>query len=76
MQVLPQEYVDAQPVAELVPWLRQWHNDPDPATGERLGDFYATFVDTQCATLGLTPDDLAAWRPPKTTRGRKKKATT
>ena len=25
---------------ELVPWLRQWHNDIDPETGLRMGDFF------------------------------------
>jgi hypothetical protein len=51
-------------VAELVPWLRQWHNDADPATGTRLGDFFADFVTTEAHTLGVSPDALAAWRPP------------
>ena len=51
-------------LAELVPWLRQWHNDVDPATGQRLGDFFAGFVAAQSATNGLGADDLAAWRPP------------
>jgi hypothetical protein len=33
---------------ELVPWLQQWHNDPDPAfDGERMGDYYAGFVADQ-----------------------------
>jgi len=25
---------------ELIPWLKQWHNDMDPEYGERMGDFY------------------------------------
>jgi hypothetical protein len=56
-------------LAELVPWLRQWHNDVDPATGQRLGDFFAEFVASQSAINGLSADDLTAWRPPaRTTR--------
>lgn len=62
---------------ELVPWLLQWHNEPDPAfAGQRLGDFYAGFVEEQARALGLTREELAA--PPelaKATRGRKKKAS-
>jgi hypothetical protein len=58
-------------LAELVPWLRQWHNEPDPATGTRLGDFFADFVTTETHTHGLTAADLTAWRPPKPTRGRR-----
>lgn len=59
-------------LAELVPWLVQWHNEVDPEYGEQMGDFFATFVDTQARDLGLTPDDLATWQPPAPTRGRKK----
>lgn len=29
---------------ELVPWLKQWHNDLDLTYGQRLGDFFADFV--------------------------------
>lgn len=51
-------------LAELVPWLKQWHNDVDEATGERLGDFYDAFVTSRCAQLGLDRSQLAEWRPP------------
>lgn len=47
-----------------MPWLRQWHNDVDPATGLRLGDFFAEFVATESAANGVGVDDLAGWRPP------------
>lgn len=57
-------------LAELVPWLRQWHNDVDPATGLRLGDFFAEFVATESAANGFGTDDLAAWKPPARARGR------
>ncbi len=57
---------------ELVPWLIQWHNDPDPAfDGQRLGNFFRDFVAGQAHDLGLALADLPAWRPPKATRGRK-----
>ncbi|MBI3156059.1 MAG: BREX-2 system adenine-specific DNA-methyltransferase PglX [Burkholderiales bacterium] len=48
---------------ELVPWLKQWHNEVDPAFGERMGDFYEGFVNDQARELGFTRDDLRAWRP-------------
>jgi len=60
-------------LAELVPWLRQWHNDVDPATGLRLGDFFADFVATESAANDLGADDLAAWRPPAKTAGRQRR---
>ncbi|MDQ3641215.1 MAG: BREX-2 system adenine-specific DNA-methyltransferase PglX, partial [Actinomycetota bacterium] len=62
-------------LAELVPWLCQWHNDIDPATGLRLGDFFADFVATESAANGVGADDLAAWLAPKKATGRKKKST-
>ena len=59
---------------ELVPWLKQWHNEVDPTYGERMGEFFDSFVDTEARTLELTRDDLKAWTPPTTTRRRKKAA--
>ena len=32
---------------ELLPWLKQWHNEVDPDTGLRLGDYFADFVDEE-----------------------------
>ncbi|WP_158623242.1 BREX-2 system adenine-specific DNA-methyltransferase PglX [Corallococcus sp. CA053C] len=51
---------------ELVPWLQQWHNEPNPDfNGERLGDYYSQFVTEEARSLGLTLDDLRNWRPVK-----------
>lgn len=58
---------------ELLPWVQQWYNEPDPAHGGlRLGDFFAGFLDEEARALGLTRDELASWRPAAKT-GRKKK---
>ena len=32
---------------ELLPWLRQWHNDYDPAAGMGLGTYFTDFVDEE-----------------------------
>jgi len=57
---------------ELVPWLKQWHNDPsEEYGGMRLGDYYEAFLDEQIRLHGLTPDDLRDWRPPKRRGGRR-----
>jgi hypothetical protein len=48
---------------ELVPWLLQWHNELDPAFGERMGDYYRAFVTEEARALGFTLDDLRGWRP-------------
>lgn len=48
---------------ELVPWLKQWHDEPDPTYGERMGQFFAAYVQTETDSLGLTLDDLVGERP-------------
>jgi hypothetical protein len=59
-------------VAELLPWIRQWHPDVDEAFGQRPGDAYEGFLDGQLLELGLTRDDLDVWRPvAKKGRGRR-----
>jgi len=62
-------------ILELVPWLKQWHNEIDPAYGERMGDYYEGFVAEEARALGFTLDDLQSWKPVATTarRGRKPK---
>ncbi len=59
---------------ELVPWLEQWHNEIDPAYGERMGTYYRGFVNEEARALGFTLDDLRSWKPVVTAakRGRKK----
>jgi hypothetical protein len=49
---------------ELVPWLKQWHNAPDPTyDGQRMGDVYEAFVSEKARGLQATFDELRAWRP-------------
>ena len=55
-------------IAELLPWVKQWHNDIDPEHGVRLGDEYAGFLAEELRDSGLTQQDLSAWRPPQKTR--------
>ncbi|KIG17731.1 putative DNA methylase [Enhygromyxa salina] len=59
---------------ELLPWVKQWHPEPDPDTGEPFGVFLEQWLEGECRLHGFTHDDLRDWRPP-TTRGRKKKKT-
>lgn len=53
-------------VLDLTPWLIQWHNDLDPETGERLGQYFAKFAESQCQELGFSPEEVRAWRPNST----------
>ena len=66
------------PLLELVPWLKQWHNELDPAFGERMGDYYEAFLNDQAREQGFTLDDLRAWKPAPTAarRGRPRSQTT
>jgi hypothetical protein len=57
-------------LVELIPWLKQWHNDLDPEFHERMGDFFQTFLQGQLQSYSLTRDDLRGWTPPASRRPR------
>jgi hypothetical protein len=60
---------------ELIPWVKQWHNEPSEEFGGlRMGDYYEQVLDGECRLHGLTHDDLRAWRPTKRPRGSGKAA--
>lgn len=60
---------------ELLPWVRQWHPGTDPEFGFNLGEYYASFVDTEARALGLTVDQVRAWQPEAAPRrGRRRSA--
>jgi hypothetical protein len=59
---------------ELLPWLRQWHADPDPTYGMPLSDFYDTFLDDRVRAIDATREDLNAWRPAEGQGQRRRKA--
>ena len=63
-------------LAELLPWLKQWHNDIDPMYNERMGDFFETFLRSELQKHSLTREDLATWKPPGAARrrGRRRRA--
>ncbi|MDH4555696.1 BREX-2 system adenine-specific DNA-methyltransferase PglX [Pseudomonas sp. BN417] len=48
---------------ELVPWLKQWHNEVDPEFGERMGDYYEGFLLEELRNLEITRADLFSWQP-------------
>ncbi|MBV9999778.1 MAG: hypothetical protein JO015_11785, partial [Verrucomicrobia bacterium] len=47
---------------DLVPWLKQWHNEIDPIYGLRLGDFYEEFVRSETHGSGLSDAQIEAIR--------------
>jgi hypothetical protein len=58
-------------LAELVPWLKQWYDDPNPDPAlDRPGSQIAALLDAELRALHLTADDLADAPPVPTRRGR------
>ncbi|WP_430297723.1 BREX-2 system adenine-specific DNA-methyltransferase PglX [Sinomonas sp. B1-1] len=60
---------------ELLFWVQQWHQDVDPLYGTSMAAFCAEQLDQRMAALGVAADQLTAWRPAPTGRGRKPKTT-
>ncbi len=58
-------------LAELQPWVEQWHSDVDERYGVSLAAFCREQLDERAAQVGKTPAELAAWRPAASGRGRK-----
>ena len=57
-------------LAELQPWVDQWHADLDPRFGVSLADFCREQLASRAAQVGKTLPELAAWRPASPTRRR------
>ncbi|ONI70890.1 SAM-dependent methyltransferase [Actinosynnema sp. ALI-1.44] len=57
-------------LAEIMPWVRQWHGEEDEEWGGVPADEYQAFLDEQRTKHQLTEDDLKAWRPEPARRGR------
>lgn len=48
---------------ELVPWLKQWHNEYNAVHATRMGNYFESFVADEARGMGFTLDELRAWRP-------------
>ena len=57
---------------EVMPWVRQWHNEIDPAFGQSPADAYDAYLTSERESRNLTEDALRAWTPPQSPRGRRK----
>jgi len=57
-------------IVELEPWLHQWHSEVDPAYGTSPAAAISGMLAAQLERQGLTRNDVTAWVPPATTRGR------
>jgi hypothetical protein len=41
-------------LAEVMPWVRQWHNEVDPAFGQSIADVLDGYLASQCERHGIT----------------------
>jgi len=59
---------------ELLLWIKQWHNDPDPNfNGMRMGDYFEGFVQDEARQMGKTVEEIKAWQPPQRSRSRRRR---
>lgn len=56
---------------DLLPWLKQWHNDPDPDYGMGLGDYFDGFLNEECRGLSTTVEELNGIRTHAEPQGRR-----
>lgn len=60
-------------LAELQPWVDQWHSEVDPTYGVSLAAFCRDQLTARAQAVGRTLEQLAAWRPVPSKRGRTRK---
>jgi hypothetical protein len=61
-------------LAEVMPWVRQWHNERDEGWGTSVADDFKSFLDDQRQRHGLTEEALWQWRPVVTRGGGRRRA--
>jgi hypothetical protein len=62
-------------LAELQPWVEQWHGEVDPDYGVSMAAFCREQLTVRAAQVGKTLDELAAWRPAPAVRGRRARSS-
>ena len=64
-------------LAEVMPWVRQWHAGTDPDSGINIAEAYDAYLEDQRIKYGLSEEDLRTWSPPATgqRRGRRRKGS-
>ena len=58
---------------EILPWVKQWHNDIDPDFNIRMGDYYQGFIADEARQMEKTIEEIQKWQPPKRTPNRRRK---
>ena len=57
-------------ILEILPWLKQWHNDIHPEFQDRMGNFFQQFVEDEARVMEMTMDQIRGWAPPAQSSGR------
>jgi hypothetical protein len=60
-------------IGQLIPWLKQWHNELDPAFGTRMGDYFESYLAEEAKALGMSVDEVMAWTPPANAKKARRK---
>ena len=48
---------------ELLPWLKQWHNEIDPEFNMGMGDYFEGFVQDEARQMNKTLAEVRSWQP-------------
>ena len=51
-------------IDELLPWLKQWHNDLDAQFELRMGDYVEGWLAEELQELDISRDELLKWTAP------------
>ena len=57
-------------IGQLIPWLKQWHNELAPAFGTLMGDYFEGYLPEEAKALGMSVEEVMKWKPPEKTKGR------
>ena len=57
-------------IAEVLPWVKQWHTGVDPNLGVDLAEYLTGQLAEKANAVGVPVNDLPQWRPAGITRGR------
>ena len=47
---------------DLLPWLHQWHPEPDPDFGQSFAEFIDSMLDQETRELAITPEEIETGR--------------
>ena len=56
---------------QLLPWLKQWHNDLDPTYNLAMGDYFEAFIQDEARQIDKTLEEVRSWQPPAKTNRRR-----